>query len=135
MTLLKLFSKHRTTEAVDLILCFCRRCSVILSLNMYLVFLYKPCKVLDEGKMTCTSPSLEMSNVVNPVALHYGFVMDNVQSLLNISGSSLLRGTMLVYPDPTFEKFDSGVKQFFYSKNEHLVLNVSTCFSCMCKSL
>lgn len=80
--------------------------------------------------MTCTSPSLEISEVVNPVALHYGFLMDNVRSLLNISGNGL-RGTMLVYPDPTFDKFDSGVKQFFYSKNEHLVLNVSTCFDCV----
>lgn len=87
--------------------------------------------------MVCTSPSLAVPGAplgvhwdpakelsTSPVSFHYGFVMDDVRTVRNVSGSGL-RGMMVAYPDPTFELFDDGVKQFFYSKNEYLIINVS----------
>lgn len=50
--------------------------------------------------------------------------MDGVEILQNISLTGV-GGEMLIFPDPTFEPFEGGIKQFFYSKNEYLTINVS----------
>lgn len=87
--------------------------------------------------MYCTSPSLVSQvpvGLTEPVVeedissdallLYYGFLMDGVQMLQNISLTGV-GGAMLIFPDPTFEPFEGGSKQFFYSKNEYLTINVS----------
>lgn len=88
--------------------------------------------------MYCTSPSLlsqvpvgvsepvveEDISSSSPLPLHYGFLMDGVQVLQNISLTGVGEA-IRVFPDPTFEPFEGGSKQFFYSRNEYLTINVS----------
>jgi len=92
----------------------------------------------------------------SPLRLSYGFIMDGVHPLLNITKmahhlapvshgkvaedapSSRPRGRnvrspgsvsivpryLTIYPDPELDSF-TGVKQFYFTKNEYLNLNVS----------
>lgn len=76
-----------------------------------------------------------------PLQLSYGFIMDGVQSLRNVtkmasisqsidrkvrsSGTtSVIPKYLTVYPDPELDPF-SGVKRFYFTRNEYLNLNVS----------
>lgn len=94
--------------------------------------------------MYCTSPSLlsqvpvglsepvvEEDIASDALLLYYGFLMDGVQLLQNISLTGV-GGAMLIFPDPTFEPFEGGSKQFFYSKNEYLTINVSQLYIYTC---
>ena len=61
--------------------------------------------------MTCMTPALnglDLGNSTN-VTLSYGFLMDNVTSLLNLSGRSDL-DPLLAYPDPVLDRFDSNAE-------------------------
>ena len=60
-----------------------------------------------------------------PLVLFYGFVMDGVVSLRNLSSPAMGAHLFSVYPDPKFEEFEGGVKQLYSSKNEYLTINVS----------
>jgi len=76
-----------------------------------------------------------------PLRLSYGFIMDGVQPLRNITRmfsisrpthrkvrsprtDSMIPRYLTVYPDPELEPFD-GVKRFYFTRNEYLNLNVS----------
>jgi len=120
---------------------------------------FQMCDILSSSKIVCTSPSirhyLATSDHLTPTAdkpfrISYGFMMDGVMSLRNMTHGGLLAGRktggvdhqrrtravgidegssevpkhLLVYPDPELDVFD-GVKQFFYTKNEYLTINVS----------
>ena len=81
--------------------------------------------------MNCTAPSVKASGVgstdikpANPVILSYGFLMDNVLDLRNLTAHSSESRLFLLYPDPTFDEFADGFKKF-QSKNEYLTINVS----------
>jgi len=83
--------------------------------------------------MICTAPNLHSLSQPalsepapdEPLAVHYGFILDGVESLANITTSEAGFHMFLVYPDPKFEEFEGGMKQFFSSKNEYLTINVS----------
>ena len=50
----------------------------------------------------------------------FGFVMDGVKTVKNMSGTL---GHFKVYPDPEFERFPDGVKNF-QSQSDYLTINV-----------
>ncbi|CAB4063960.1 PLXNA [Lepeophtheirus salmonis] len=84
-----------------------------------------PCNVVNNKKMFCLSPRVESLAWINinqpePIDLNFGFVMDNVDRVQNIS--NVLNSYFLLYPDPEFYKFDEedGIK---YYKFDYLTLN------------
>ena len=54
-----------------------------------------------------------------PLALDYGFIMDDVESLRNLTASANFT-KFLLYPDPVYEKFNEEVK---YYKSDYLNIN------------
>jgi len=86
---------------------------------------------LNDTVMLCRTPDLRSANVVCNIStnshltlLHYGFIMDDVQSVLDMS-TQLPTGYFLdVYPDPEFYGFVDGVKQMFQPRNNYLTINV-----------
>lgn len=72
--------------------------------------------------MACSSPTIEdvteEIDAEHPLRLEYGFLMDNVTGVRNLSGS---HGAFLLYPNPHYEAFDEEVK---YKKSDHLIINV-----------
>lgn len=85
-----------------------------------------PCGVVDNRKMHCLSPNIEApvtwrtTDNPDPIRLDYGFIMDNVRRVQNLS--QVLKSHVLLYPDPEFDTFDEkdGVK---YYKSDYLTLN------------
>jgi hypothetical protein len=74
--------------------------------------------------MACPSPNIIVQETVDaehPLSLQYGFRMDNVTGVQNLSvkeGYSFF----LLYPNPVYEPFDEEVK---YYKSDYLTINVS----------
>ena len=89
-----------------------------------------PCHVSSNTQMYCKSPnvqSLTNSEWINrenpePIRLDYGFIMDNVKGVQNLSNHLKVSKFVYVYPDPEFSKFDdpNGVKLY---KSDYLTLN------------
>jgi len=91
------------------------------------------CSILNSTRMTCISPSLRLSSLnatalssssppVNPLC--YGFIMDAVLSLRNVSTPAVNSRMFQVFADPVFRRFDDGFKSFFFLPNEYLTINV-----------
>jgi len=82
--------------------------------------------VYDNKKMHCLSPKIDVPvpwrNPDNPepIQLDFGFVMDNVKRVQNLS--RVLKSHFLLYPDPEFRPFEEpdGIK---YYKSDYLTLN------------
>lgn len=110
--------------------CVLVKCTASLSYDFKMCFLLQLCELASPENMICMAPDLRGLNGIveptpeEPLALHYGFIMDGVEHLANISSPEMGSHVFSVYPDPKFEMFEGGMKQFFSSKNEHLVINV-----------
>ena len=79
--------------------------------------------------MLCHTPDLRSAdlNISTLAVLHYGFIMADVQSVLDMS-TQLSAGYFLdVFPDPEFDGFVNGVKQMFQPRNDYLTINVRCC--------
>ena len=74
--------------------------------------------------MECRSPAIpvplpESISPENPVKIaDYGFIMDDVNSVQNLSLQYF--APFVLYPDPVYEKFDEEVK---YYKSDYLTIN------------
>ena len=81
------------------------------------------CQVLSNQRMECRSPSVpvlgQQISPEEPLSLDYGFLMDDVPSVRNLSHSPHFPKFVL-YPDPVYEKFDEEVK---YYKSDYLTIN------------
>lgn len=80
--------------------------------------------VQSNSNMACSSPTIHVTQLLdadNPLGLEYGFLMDNVTGVQNLSMKTSSR--FLLYPNPVYEKFDEHVK---YYKSDYLTINVST---------
>lgn len=85
-----------------------------------------PCTVVDNNKMFCKSPKIDAPvawrsiNNPEPLKLDFGFIMDSVGRVQNLS--NVLNSHVLIYPDPEFNRFheDDGIK---YYKSDYLTLN------------
>lgn len=78
--------------------------------------------------MQCSSPAIQVpSDLVidpdQPVHLQYGFRMDNVTGVQNLSVKQGYTPFSL-FPNPIYEPFDEEVK---YYKSDYLTINVSIC--------
>jgi plexin A len=88
-----------------------------------LQFVFQQCVVLSNSNMACPSPNIvvqEPLDAEHPLPLQYGFRMDNVTGVQNLSikeGYSFF----LLYPNPVYEPFDEEVK---YYKSDYLTINV-----------
>ncbi|XP_043223857.1 plexin-A2-like isoform X2 [Amphibalanus amphitrite] len=86
-----------------------------------------PCRVLGDELMECRSPAIpshprpQQIPAQRPENLHYGFIMDDVRSVRNLSAASGVRRFQL-YPDPVYSPFEDedGVK---YYKSDYLTIN------------
>lgn len=81
-----------------------------------------PCHVLSNTRMECRSPAVPVLASIpaeDPLQLEYGFIMDDVPSVQNLSK---LPGYLpfLLYPDPVYDRFDEEVK---YYKSDYLTIN------------
>lgn len=78
--------------------------------------------------MVCDSPVIEADSAKLdadlPMELEYGFRMDNVSGVQNLT---MTKGfsSFLLYPNPVFIPFDKEVK---YYKSDYLNINVSLLF-------
>nr|CAD7396273.1 unnamed protein product [Timema poppensis] len=78
------------------------------------------CVVLSNSNMACSSPTIEFDkepDAENPMKLEYGFLMDNVTGVQNLS---MDHNPFLLYPNPIYDKFDEEVK---YYKSDYLTIN------------
>lgn len=81
------------------------------------------CEVHSQESMICKSPTIEVpDNVVldaeKPLMLEYGFRMDNVTGVQNLSQHGF--NHFLLYPNPIYEVFDEEIK---YYKSDYLTIN------------
>ena len=95
------------------------------SSNWSVVYLFQDCKRKRDSHLICYFPNitepLSSSNLKLPQHLSYGFRMDNVMSLLNLTNDL---GTVEVQENPIFIQFNEKVKSHLYT-NEYLTINVS----------
>lgn len=76
--------------------------------------------------MVCSSPVIEADedklDADNPLKLEYGFRMDNVTGVQNLTTLNKDFAPFLLFPNPIFTPFDKEVK---YYKSDYLNINVS----------
>lgn len=80
------------------------------------------CVVLSNSNMACPSPNIAVTETLDaehPLDLEYGFRMDNVSGVQNLSMKSGYTH-FLLYPNPVYEPFDEDVK---YYKSDYLTIN------------
>lgn len=74
--------------------------------------------------MICDSPAIEADegklDADNPMKLEYGFIMDDVTGVQNLTSNKDF-AHFLLYPNPIFKHFDKEVK---YYKSDYLNINV-----------
>lgn len=76
--------------------------------------------------MQCHSPAIpaatdKVIDADRPLQLQYGFIMDNVSGVQNLSVQEGYTH-FLLYPNPLYDKFDEEIK---YYKSDYLTINVS----------
>ncbi|XP_067613977.1 plexin-A2 isoform X3 [Eurosta solidaginis] len=83
---------------------------------------YSQCKVESATNMICYSPVIDTDNDVldaeNPELLEYGFLMDNVLQVQNLSSKH--KNNFELYPNPIYYNFEEHIK---YYKSEYLTIN------------
>nr|NP_524637.2 plexin A, isoform A [Drosophila melanogaster]AAF59394.1 plexin A, isoform A [Drosophila melanogaster] len=94
--------------------------------NIYVVYngeMYaSPCRVQSDTEMECASPVVDVDSHVieaeRPILLEYGFLMDNVLRVQNLS--KVHNNHFELYPNPEYFIFEERVKYF---KSEYLTIN------------
>lgn len=81
------------------------------------------CEVHSQESMICKSPTIEvpehvMVDAERPLTLEYGFRMDNVTGVQNLSQHGFTN--FLLYPNPIYDRFDEEIK---YYKSDYLTIN------------
>ncbi|XP_076657981.1 plexin A [Halictus rubicundus] len=81
------------------------------------------CEVHSQESMICKSPTIELSedtvlDAENPTPLVYGFRMDNVTGVQNLTQRGF--NEFLLYPNPIYKEFDEEIK---YYKSDYLTIN------------
>jgi hypothetical protein len=64
-------------------------------------------------------------NVEEPHMLSYGFIIDKVQSLRNLTELSGGKRLFALYPDPQFDPFDEGIRSVFQIKKNDDLLTIN----------
>ncbi|XP_046596582.1 plexin-A4 isoform X1 [Neodiprion lecontei] len=81
------------------------------------------CATFSHTNMICNSPAVEVSedthlDADHPLMLEYGFRMDNVTGVQNLSANG--HKNFLLYPNPVYDVFEEEVK---YYKSDYLTIN------------
>ena len=88
-------------------------------------FYFQPCIGQSSTQLTCTLPSLLGYGIIStpkwPARLHYGFIMDGVLPLLNVSFQPNFE-PIQIYPNPSLTPLQNTVK---YSDDVTLFIQVS----------
>lgn len=83
---------------------------------------FSVCEVLSSTDMICYSPVIDTGNLVldadKPEQLEYGFIMDNVIGVQNLSTKH--GNKFELFPNPVYDRFEDRVK---YYKSEYLTIN------------
>ncbi|XP_017062666.1 plexin-A2 [Drosophila eugracilis] len=98
----------------------------IQSPNIYVIYngkIYESqCRVQSDTEMECASPVINVDSknieAENPMLLEYGFLMDNVLRVQNLS--KIHKNHFELYPNPEYFIFEERVKYF---KSEYLTIN------------
>lgn len=98
----------------------------IQSPNIYVVYnneMYaSPCRVQSDIEMECSSPVIDLDGKIidaeKPILLEYGFLMDNVLRVQNLS--KINNNNFELYPNPEYFAFEEKIKYF---KSEYLTIN------------
>ena len=80
------------------------------------------CQVLTNQRMECRSPVIPVLHSIppeDPLHLDYGFLMDDVPTVQNLSQRAGF-SPFVVYPDPVYDRFEEKVK---YYKSDYLTIN------------
>lgn len=93
--------------------------------KMYVYFQEKVflslCEIISKTEMFCDSPIIDAENIIldadKPTLLEYGFQMDDVDGVQNLSKNL---NYFEFYPNPQYFPFDENVKYF---KSEYLTIN------------
>lgn len=94
--------------------------------NMYVYYddkmFLSQCEVTSVREMLCDSPTIDADNskldADNPTKLEYGFRMDNVAGVQNLTMQH--QNPFELYPNPVYYPFEESVKYF---KSEYLTIN------------
>lgn len=106
------------------------------------------CEALNDTNMICDTPSIEVTENLDadqPLSLEYGFIMNNVTGVQNLSANGFVQDfnnryrvisdltviltsrnsscrfvSFLLYPNPVYEKFEDQVKHY---RGDYLVLD------------
>lgn len=85
-------------------------------------FISQSCRIISHSNMICLSPEIDVPHGIldadKPLELEYGFRMDNVARVQNLTERKL--HAFSLYPDPVYEVFDEEVK---YYKSDYLTIN------------
>ncbi|XP_065214000.1 plexin-A1-like [Planococcus citri] len=84
----------------------------------------------DASMMNCVTPDIldidssSINQISNPISLNYGFVMDNVANVQNISmnPSNNKFKKLMLYPNPTFESSNEEIKTSSLGNAEILII-------------
>uniref|UniRef100_W4VRI5 Putative plexins functional semaphorin receptor n=1 Tax=Corethrella appendiculata TaxID=1370023 RepID=W4VRI5_9DIPT len=80
------------------------------------------CEIISNKEMVCDSPVIDTENEIldaeKPLMLEYGFQMDDVVDVQNLSMKT--RNPFELYPNPMYLQFEEHVKYF---KSEYLTIN------------
>ncbi|XP_046483187.1 plexin-A2-like [Neodiprion pinetum] len=81
------------------------------------------CIAFNHTNMICNSPAVEVSadthlDAEHPPMLEYGFLMDNVMGVQNLSAQG--HKSFVLFPNPMYEVFEEEVK---YDKCDYLIIN------------
>lgn len=95
--------------------------------SMYVIYknrtFLSQCQIKSASEMICDSPAVEtipgdMLEAENPQKLEYGFLMDHVLQVQNLSAKH--KNYYELYPNPVYYNFEERVK---YYKSEYLTIN------------
>ncbi|KAF6215982.1 hypothetical protein GE061_000319 [Apolygus lucorum] len=80
------------------------------------------CSAVSNTSMLCFSPKIDLGNDVeidaeHPMQLEFGFKMDNVLGVQNLSSNG---HHFMLYPNPVYDRFDEDIK---YYKSDYLTIN------------
>ncbi|XP_050411553.1 plexin-A4 isoform X3 [Patella vulgata] len=81
-----------------------------------------PCEVKTNTRMICQSPPVDMVTGEKYDEISFGFIMDGVEEVRNLTVQYDDYGTFQVFPNPIFTQFPNGVKSH-QNKNEYLTID------------
>ena len=84
-----------------------------------------PCDVINSTVMVCPSPSMKFWDDLRRYYAYIGFILDGVTRYENLSQALPEQDIVVVYHDPTFDKFPEVVIDFKVYESNPIVIKVT----------